>query len=322
MCVGSCNGDYNLNEILIKTEEETYKYLNVNQQNELGEVNYKSDNVQHGKHENVWITSKNSISRTKMFVDFQNDVTAKDIKLALKEGFQSIEHVKRYTTTGMATDQGKTSNVNALGIISELTNTEISELGTTTFRLPYKPVTFGAIAGRHVKEFFDLERTSPMHQWHIDNKALFEDVGQWKRAWYYPQKNESFQSALNREVKATRDSLGILDASTLGKIDIKGRDVSEFLNRIYTNSWSKLEIGKCRYGVMLGDDGMVIDDGVTTRLGEYHYLMSTTTGNAASVMSKLEDWLQTEWPELEVYLTSVTENYGTCLLYTSPSPRD
>ena len=314
LCVGSCNGNYNLNEILLKTQEDTYKYLNDNQQNELGEVNYKSDNVKHGKHENVWITSKNNISRTKMFVDFQNDVTAKDIKLALKEGFQSIEHVKRYTTTGMATDQGKTSNVNALGIISELTNTEISELGTTTFRLPYKPVTFGAIAGRHVKEFFDLERTSPMHQWHIDNKALFEDVGQWKRAWYYPQKNESFQSALNREVKATRDSLGILDASTLGKIDIKGRDVSEFLNRIYTNSWSKLEIGKCRYGVMLGDDGMVIDDGVTTRLDEYHYLMSTTTGNAASVMSKLEDWLQTEWPELEVYLTSVTENYGTISL--------
>ena len=143
---------------------------------------------------------------------------------------------------------------------------------------------------------------------------MFEDVGQWKRAWYYPKKNESFQAAVNREVKATRDSLGILDASTLGKIDIKGRDVSEFLNRIYTNSWSKLEIGKSRYGVMLGDDGMVIDDGVTTRLNEFHYLMSTTTGNAASVMSKLEDWLQTEWPELEVYLTSVTENFGTISL--------
>ena len=249
-----------------------------------------------------------------MFVDFQNDVTAKDIKLALKEGFQSIEHVKRYTTTGMATDQGKTSNVNALGIISELSNTNISELGTTTFRLPYTPVTFGALAGRHVKEFFDLERTTPMHEWHIENRALFEDVGQWKRAWYYPKDKENFSSALNREVKATRDSLGILDASTLGKIDIQGRDVSEFLNRIYTNAWSKLEIGKCRYGVMLGDDGMVIDDGVTTRLGEYHYLMSTTTGNAASVMSKLEDWLQTEWPELEVYLTSVTEQYGTISL--------
>ena len=153
-----------------------------------------------------------------------------------------------------------------------------------------------------------------MHEWHMENGALFEDVGQWKRAWYYPKEKENFSSALNREVRATRDSLGILDASTLGKIDIQGRDVSEFLNRIYTNAWSKLEIGKCRYGVMLGDDGMVIDDGVTTRLGEYHYLMSTTTGNAASVMSKLEDWLQTEWPELEVYLTSVTEQYGTISL--------
>ena len=153
-----------------------------------------------------------------------------------------------------------------------------------------------------------------MHEWHKENRALFEDVGQWKRAWYYPKENESFHSALNREVKATRDSLGVLDASTLGKIDIQGRDVSEFLNRVYTNSWSKLDIGKCRYGVMLGDDGMVIDDGVTTRLGEYHYLMSTTTGNAASVLSKLEDWLQTEWPELQVYLTSVTEQYGTISL--------
>ena len=153
-----------------------------------------------------------------------------------------------------------------------------------------------------------------MHSWHLDNKALFEDVGQWKRAWYYPQRNENMLSAVNREVKATRDSLGILDASTLGKIDIKGRDVSEFLNRVYTNAWSKLEIGKCRYGIMLGDDGMVIDDGVTTRINEFHYVMTTTTGNAASVMSKLEDWLQTEWPELQVYLTSVTEQFGTISL--------
>ena len=249
-----------------------------------------------------------------MFVDFQNDVTAKDIKIALSEGFQSIEHVKRYTTNGVATDQGKTSNVNALGIISELSGQDISTLGTTTFRLPYTPVTFGAMAGRYVKEFFDIERTTPIHSWHTNNNALFEDVGQWKRPWYYPINNETMNEAVNREVKATRDSLGILDASTLGKIDLKGRDVSEFLNRVYTNAWSKLAIGKCRYGVMLGDDGMVIDDGVTTRLGEHHYLMTTTTGNAASVMSKLEDWLQTEWPELEVYLTSVTEQFGTISL--------
>ena len=156
-----------------------------------------------------------------MFIDFQNDVTAKDIKLALKEGYRSIEHIKRYTTTGMATDQGKISNVNALGIISNLSNTPIHELGTTTFRLPYTPVTFGAIAGRHIKEFFDVERTTPMHQWHIKNQAKFEDVGQWKRAWYYPKEGENMHQAVNREVKATRDGIGILDASTLGKIDIK-----------------------------------------------------------------------------------------------------
>ena len=314
LCVGSCNGDYDLHKILETIPSRVKNFLNVKENKNLETTDYKTNEISNASHQNIWITSKQKISKTKMFVDFQNDVTAKDIKLALKEGFQSIEHVKRYTTTGMATDQGKTSNVNALGIISELSNTNISELGTTTFRLPYTPVTFGALAGRHVKEFFDLERTTPMHEWHIENGALFEDVGQWKRAWYYPKEKESFSIALNREVKATRDSLGILDASTLGKIDIQGRDVSEFLNRIYTNAWSKLEIGKCRYGVMLGDDGMVIDDGVTTRLGEYHYLMSTTTGNAASVMAKLEDWLQTEWPELEVYLTSVTEQYGTISL--------
>ena len=249
-----------------------------------------------------------------MFIDLQNDVTAKDIKVALREGFQSIEHVKRYTTTGMATDQGKTSNINALGIISETINKKIADLGTTTFRLPYTPVTFGALAGRHIKEFFDIERKTPMHLWHEKNKALFEDVSQWKRAWYYPKSGENMYTAVNREVKATRESLGVLDASTLGKIDIKGKDVAEFLNRIYTNSWSKLEIGKCRYGLMLGDDGMVIDDGVTTRIDQNHYIMSTTTGNAASVMSKLEDWLQTEWPELQVYLTSVTEQFGTISL--------
>ena len=311
--IGACNGTFDLNTILNETYTSVNDFLNEEERILDGEV-YDAEKINIEKQENAWIVNKENISKSKMFVDFQNDVTAKDIKTALSEGFQSIEHVKRYTTTGMATDQGKTSNVNALGIISELTGQDISDLGTTTFRLPYTPVTFGAMAGRFVKEFFDVERTTPIHSWHLDNKALFEDVGQWKRPWYYPKNNETMVEAVNREVKATRDSLGILDASTLGKIDLKGRDVSEFLNRIYTNAWSKLAVGKCRYGVMLGDDGMVIDDGVTTRLGDHHYLMTTTTGNAASVMSKLEDWLQTEWPELEVYLTSVTEQFGTISL--------
>ena len=311
--IGACNGTFDLKNILKETYTSVNDFLNEEEKILDGEL-YDAERINIGKQENAWIVNKENISKSKMFVDFQNDVTAKDIKTALSEGFQSIEHVKRYTTNGMATDQGKTSNVNALGIISELTGQDISHLGTTTFRLPYTPVTFGAMAGRFVKEFFDVERKTPMHSWHVDNNALFEDVGQWKRSWYYPKKNETMDEAVNREVKATRDSLGILDASTLGKIDLKGRDVSEFLNRIYTNAWSKLAVGKCRYGIMLGDDGMVIDDGVTTRLGDHHYLMTTTTGNAASVMSKLEDWLQTEWPELEVYLTSVTEQFGTISL--------
>jgi len=314
LSIGSCNGVFDLENILKETYSSVNFFLNVDEKDRLdGEV-FESEIIKIGKQENAWLINKEKIGKSKMFVDFQNDVTAKDIKIALSEGFQSIEHVKRYTTNGMATDQGKTSNVNALGIISELTGQDMSYLGTTTFRLPYTPVTFGAIAGRFVKEFFDIERTTSIHSWHVNNNAFFEDVGQWKRPWYYPKNNETMNEAVNREVKATRDSLGILDASTLGKIDLKGRDVSEFLNRVYTNAWSKLEIGKCRYGVMLGDDGMVIDDGVTTRLGEHHYVMTTTTGNAASVMSKLEDWLQTEWPELEVYLTSITEQFGTISL--------
>jgi sarcosine oxidase subunit alpha len=247
----------------------------------------------------------------KAFVDAQNDVTAADIKLALREGYRSIEHVKRYTTTGMGTDQGKTGNLNALAIVSETTGQPVSEIGATTFRPPYTPVTFGAIVGRNCRELFDPARRTPMHEWHEANGATFEDVGQWKRPWYYARAGESMQEAVSREVKAARTSVAVLDASTLGKIDIQGRDASELLNRAYTNAWSRLEIGRCRYGLMLGEDGMVFDDGVTSRLGENHYLMSTTSGGAARVLAWLEEWLQTEWPELRVFCTSVTEQWAT-----------
>ena len=247
----------------------------------------------------------------RMFVDFQNDVTAKDLDLAVREGYRSIEHVKRYTTTGMGTDQGKTSNINALAIVANQLGADIPAVGVTTFRAPYTPVTFGAITGRHVGALFDPVRRTPMHDWHVEQGAKFEDVGQWKRAWYYPREGETMRQAVNREVKAARDGVGILDYSTLGKIDIKGPDAAEFLNRVYTNGWIKLGIGKCRYGVMLKDDGMVMDDGVTLRLADDHFLMTTTTGNAASVLSWLEEWLQTEWPDLRVYCTSVTEQFAT-----------
>ena len=259
--------------------------------------------------------------RGKAFVDMQNDATAADIRLALREGYRSVEHVKRYTTTGMGTDQGKTSNVNALGIIAETTGQTIPEIGVTTFRPPYTPVPFGAIAGRNCGELFDPVRHTPMHAWHLANGAVFEDVGQWKRPWYYPRPGETMEQAVDREVEAARSGVVMLDASTLGKIDLQGRDVAELLNRIYTNAWSKLAIGRCRYGLMLGEDGMVFDDGVTTRLGERHYLMSTTSGGAARVLAWLEEWLQTEWPELQVYATSVTDHWATLSL-SGPRSRE
>ncbi len=249
--------------------------------------------------------------KVRAFVDFQNDVAAKDLRLAAREGYRSIEHLKRYTTTGMGTDQGKTSNVNALAILAATLETDIPAVGTTTFRPPYTPITFGAIAGRELGELYDPIRRTPMHQSHVERGAAFEDVGQWKRPWYYPRPGESMHEAVNREAAAARASISILDATTLGKIDIQGRDAAELLNRVYTNAWSKLEVGRCRYGLMLGEDGMVFDDGVTARLGEHHYLMSTTTGGAARVLAWLEEWVQTEWPELQVFMTSVTEQWAT-----------
>jgi len=307
--IGSCNGDFELDKIIKNLSTSLKDFLKIEK------TDYDNLNVECSFDEskkNIWLLpSDTDIGKTKPFVDYQNDATAKDIKLALREGFRSIEHVKRYTTTGMGTDQGKLGNMHALGIIAETVGVKMGELGTTTFRPPYTPLAFGTIVGRNVGEFFDIFRRTPMNDWHVKNKAEFENVGQWKRAWYYPINGESMHEAVQRESKAARDSAGILDASTLGKIDIQGSNASEFLNRVYANAWSKLPIGKCRYGLMLNEDGMVYDDGVTTRLDENHYIMTTTTGGAANVMNKLEDYLQTEWPELEVYLTSVTDHFAT-----------
>ena len=257
----------------------------------------------------------------KRFVDFQNDVSASDLMLAHREGLDSVEHVKRYTTTGMGTDQGKTSNVNALGILAGAQNVSIPTLGTTTFRAPYTPVSYGSLAGRDVGHLADPVRTTAIHKWHVEHGAEFEDVGQWKRPWFYRNPGEDMHAAVARETKAVRDAVGILDASTLGKIHIEGPDSAEFLNRIYTNAWKKLDIGRARYGLMCKEDGMVFDDGVTSRLGEHSYLMTTTTGGAARVLDWLEEYLQTEWPELKVYCTSVTEQWATISL-AGPKSRD
>ncbi|MCY0967311.1 sarcosine oxidase subunit alpha [Parathalassolituus penaei] len=256
----------------------------------------------------------------KQFVDLQNDVTSAGIELATREGFESIEHVKRYTAMGFGTDQGKLGNINGMAITAQVLGKSIAETGTTVFRPNYTPITFGAIAGRNCGELFDAKRYSAMQPWHEENGALFEDVGQWKRPWYFPKSGETMQQSLNREVLAVRNSVGILDASTLGKIDIQGKDAREFLARVYTNAWAKLGVGKCRYGLMCKEDGMVFDDGVTSCLAENHFLMTTTTGGAARVLEWLELYHQTEWPELEVYMTSVTDHWATMTI-SGPNSR-
>ncbi|MEX2496357.1 MAG: sarcosine oxidase subunit alpha family protein [Woeseia sp.] len=248
--------------------------------------------------------------KSKHFVDLQNDTTAADIRLAVQEGFQSVEHMKRYTLTGFGTDQGKTSNINGLAILAEYLGEPIADVGTTTFRPPYTPVTFAAMGGRDRGELFDPARLTAIHERHVALGARFEDVGQWKRPWYYPA-GEDMRSAVARECEAVRQRVGALDASTLGKIDIQGPDSAEFLNRVYTNNWLKLPVGRIRYGIMCRDDGMVFDDGTTSRIGEQRYLMTTTTGNAAVVLDHLEEQLQTEWRGLRVRLTSVTEQWAT-----------
>ena len=254
------------------------------------------------------------------FVDFQLDVSASGIELAVREGFESVEHVKRYTALGFGTDQGKLGNINGMAILANALDQTIAETGTTIFRPSYTPTTFGAIAGRDVNNLFDPERYTAMHRWHAEQGAEFEDVGQWKRPWYFPQNNETMQEAVNREGLAVRNTVGILDASTLGKIDIQGPDAAEFITRIYTNSYLKLAPGKCRYGVMLKEDGMIFDDGVCACLGDNHYLMFTTTGGAAGVLAWLELWQQTEWPDLQVYFTSVTDHWTTATV-TGPNAR-
>ena len=249
-------------------------------------------------------------ARVKAFVDFQNDVTAKDIKLAVQEGFHSIEHVKRYTTTGMATDQGKTSNMNALAIAAGALRKAIPEVGLTTFRAPYTPVTFGLFAGHSRGDLFDPLRMTPIHPWAQAQGAVFEDVGLWKRARYFPQTGENMYRAVNRECAAARASGGLFDASTLGKIEVVGPDAADFMERLYTNPWKKLAPGSARYGLMLNEAGFVIDDGVVARMAPDRFHVTTTTGGAARVLNHMEDYLQTEFPDLKVWLTSTTEQWA------------
>ncbi|WP_372832949.1 sarcosine oxidase subunit alpha [Puniceibacterium confluentis] len=255
-----------------------------------------------------------SPGKAKAFVDFQNDVTAKDLRLAVREGMKSIEHVKRYTTNGMATDQGKLSNMNGLTIAADALGKEPPQVGLTTFRPPYTPTTFGAFCGYHKGAQFEVTRRTPIDSWAEENGAVYEPVALWRRAWYFPKAGEGMHKAVARECKSTRESLGIFDASTLGKIEVSGPDATEFMNRMYTNPWTKLGVGRARYGLLLGEDGFIRDDGVIGRMRDDLFHVTTTTGGAARVLNMMEDYLQTEWPDLKVWLTSTTEEWATIAL--------
>ena len=249
-------------------------------------------------------------SHGKAFIDYQNDSTAKDLPLAAREGYTDIELAKRYTTTGMATDQGKLGNINAIAILAEATGKSIAEVGTTTFRPFYTPVSFGAFAGPFTGHHFQPVRKTPLHDWADELGAVFVETGLWMRSSWFPRAGEDWLAAASREVLATRNGVGLCDVSTLGKIDVQGRDAGVFLDKLYCNTFSTLAVGKARYGLMLREDGIVMDDGTTSRLADDHYVMTTTTANAAKIMSHMEFCHQALWPDLDVQYVSVTEQWA------------
>jgi heterotetrameric sarcosine oxidase alpha subunit len=253
-------------------------------------------------------------AKHKAFVDIQDDVTTADVALAHREGYVSVEHLKRYTTLGMGTDQGKTSNVNGLAIMAGLRNQSIAQTGTTTFRPPYVPVAMGAFAARETGLQYQPIRRTPMHDWHLAQGAKMIEMGLWMRPRFYPQAGEGLRQAYAREAAQVRRAVGLIDVSTLGKLDIQGPDAIELIERTYANNWRSLAVGRVRYGLMLREDGIAFDDGTTARLGEHHYFMTTTTANAAKVLAHLEFLLQVVWPELRALVTSVTEQWGTMAL--------
>ena len=318
---GSAKGSFTLKKSLEDGFNIGYELSNKITKKNIKSTPPTSNEKSYDKHDKFWCMPLPKNKNYKRCVDFQNDVYVSDIEIAIREGFRSIEHVKRYTTLGMATDQGKTSNLNGLQLVSNIENKIVPEVGHTTFRPPYSPVTIGAIVGREVGKYYRPTRKSPMHPWHEKNNAVFVDAGLWLRPRYYKEGNETLQEAANREATNVRNNVGVCDVTSLGKIDIKGPDASEFLNRVYTNAWMKLPVGKARYGVMLREDGIVFDDGTTTRISDNHFHMTTTTAQAVNVLSHLEYYLQVVWPELDVNVLSTTEQWAGAAL-AGPNSRN
>jgi len=319
--LGAANGTFTLQDTLknsFNTGSEVSK--SITKKDEKIQIPNTNER-KYSAHDKFWCSPLPKGKNYKRFVDFQNDVAVSDIEVALREGYRSIEHVKRYTTLGMATDQGRTSNLNGLQLVANVEKKIVPQVGHTTFRPPFTPVTIGTIVGREIGKEYMPTRKTPMHHWHEKNNAVWVDAGAWKRPRYYKRGNENLFEASKREAKNVRDHVGICDVTTLGKIDIKGPDAAEFLNRVYTNAWLKLPVGKARYGVMLREDGIVMDDGTTTRISENHYHMTTTTAQAANVLSHLEYYLQIVWPELNVNVVSTTEQWAGAAI-AGPKSRD
>jgi len=289
--LGSAGGNFNYQKI----NEEIENRLDFLKGIKNIKVKLNLNIVEDFNIQELWETKHEKKSLwSKSFIDLQNDVTTNDLKQAVLEGFDRIEHLKRFTTNSMGTDQGKISSINSLAIVSKILKKNISEVGTTIYRPPYAPLSFSAIAGRNTYEFYDPERKTPVHSWHIKNKAVFENVGQWKRPWYFKIKdNETMYAAVQRESKQLRETAGILDGSTLGKIEIKGKDALEFMNLMYTNAFTKMKPMMARYVLMLGEDGMVKDDGIVCKINDQHFIATTTTGGAPKVLADMEEYAQT-----------------------------
>ena len=316
--LGSVSGNYKFKEICNEIDKKL-SFLKIKELNFKIETNVTDEFTI----KELWETKSDKKSKwSKSFIDLHNDVTTKDLRQAIKEGYDRIEHLKRYTTNSMGTDQGKISSITSLCIVSKILNKKISEVGTTTYRPPYAPLSFAAIAGRSTYEYYDPERKTPIHNWHLKNNAVFEDVGQWKRPWYFKKNDsETMHQAVQRESKQTRKTAGILDGSTLGKIEIKGRDALEFMNLMYTNAFTKMKPFTSRYALMLGEDGMIMDDGIICKINDKHFIATTTSSGAPKVLAHMEEFLQTEWPHLQVYLNSITEQFTTFNI-SGPKSRD
>ncbi|XAT56854.1 sarcosine oxidase subunit alpha family protein [Rhodobacteraceae bacterium IMCC1335] len=309
LAAGAANGHFSLGAVMQDALQQGAEAAGITAASQpLPEV----DQTAEAAMEAVWMMPQGAgvKLRSKAWLDFQNDVKVSDVQLAAQEGFESVEHAKRYTTLGMATDQGKLSNINGLAVLAGALNADIPAVGTTTFRPPYTPISMGAIAGAARDEIFQPVRQTPMHDWHIEQGAYMEPVGQWRRPYCYPRADETHQDAVAREIRQTRNSVGLLDASTLGKLLVQGPDAAKFLDMLYTNMMSTLKIGKCRYGLMCSENGFLMDDGVVVRLGEHSFLCHTTSGGAEHIHAHMEEWLQTEWWDWKVYVANLTEQYA------------